>query len=51
MAAETLEAEQSRAQERREGLVEARGALADLQEQAVLYWNNTSKPENQDTAE
>lgn len=26
-------------------------ALAVLQEQAVLYWNNTNKPENQGTAE
>lgn len=51
LAAETLEAEQSRAQEAREGLAEARGALAVLQEQAALYWNNTNKLKNPDTEE
>ncbi|MFI8413344.1 DNA-binding protein [Paeniglutamicibacter gangotriensis] len=41
LAAEALETEQTRTQEAREALAEARGALAILQEQAALYWNKT----------
>ncbi|EMQ96791.1 MULTISPECIES: hypothetical protein [Micrococcaceae] len=51
MAAEALKAEQARTQEACEALAEARGALAVLQEQAALYWNNTDKTGNQGTEE
>nr|WP_176705811.1 DNA-binding protein [Arthrobacter sp.]AXV46401.1 hypothetical protein pA40H2_p45 [Arthrobacter sp.] len=51
LAAEVLEAEQTRTQEAREALAEARGALAVLQEQAAAYWNKTDKPRNRDTEE
>lgn len=50
LAAETLEAEQARTQEAREGLAEARGALAVLQDQAAAYWNKTDTQKNQGTA-